>query len=127
MSDSTSDSETQSSLNYVPYVDRPEWSDIVPIRQDDGPNPVVRIAYTERFSETFDYLRACMQTNELSNRALALTTDACRLNPANYTVWCYRRQLLDYLESNLNDEIEFIGQMIDNHPKNYQVSSHVQM
>ena len=31
---------------WVPYRERPEWSDTRGISQDEGPNPVARIAYT---------------------------------------------------------------------------------
>jgi protein farnesyltransferase/geranylgeranyltransferase type-1 subunit alpha len=119
--DSDNESEELSTHDELPYSHRPEWSNVVPIEQDDGPNAVVKIAYSDRFRETFDYIRACMQTNEMSERALELTTSACKLNPANYTVWCYRRQLLDHLKSDLNEELAFVGQMIKDNPKNYQV------
>lgn len=124
MSSSDSDTESESYSNQLPYSHRPEWSDVVPIEQDDGPNPVVKIAYSDRFRETYDYVRACMQSNEMSERTLELTKTACQLNPANYTVWCYRRQILDHLKSDLNEELTFIGQMIQENPKNYQVWEH---
>lgn len=121
MSNSSSDDESEGPSAQTPYSHRPEWSDVVPIEQDDGPNPIVRIAYSDLFRDTFNYIRACMQSNEMSERALELTKTACQLNPANYTVWCYRRKLLYHLESNLNEELTFVGQMIRDNQKNYQV------
>ena len=36
----------------VAYKDNPAWKDVQPIPQDDGPTPVVRIAYTEKCTVT---------------------------------------------------------------------------
>lgn len=70
------------------YSDDPEWSDIVPLSQDDGgPNPLAAIAYADEYSEAMSYLRAVMAKNEYSERVLHLTEDIIDMNPAHYTVW----------------------------------------
>lgn len=83
------------------------FGDVEPIPQDDGPEPVCSIAYSADFIEAHDILRALLKADERSERALQLTTICLKLNPANYTVWHYRRRCLIALSSSSsNDSIE---------------------
>lgn len=109
---------------WIFYRDRPEWKDVIPIPQDDGKHPVVRIAYSEQFKDVFDYFRAVLKSNERSERVLELVTDAVSINTSNYTVWHFRRALLKDLGKDPRDELTYIQKVIEDNPKNYQVWHH---
>lgn len=119
-----SDSSDDDFIVETPYSQRPEWSDIKPIFHDDETNDIVRIAYTDSFKDVFDYFRAILKLNEKSERAFQLSKDAALLNPANYTVWYYRRILIKELNFDLREELDFITNVIRSNPKNYQVWQH---
>ncbi|XP_008550711.2 protein farnesyltransferase/geranylgeranyltransferase type-1 subunit alpha [Microplitis demolitor] len=106
------------------YKDKDEWKDVTPIPQDDGSHPVVAIAYSDKFRDAYDYFRAVLKSGEKSERALVLTADCLWLNPANYTVWQYRRDILKELGKDLYEELKYIDSMIEVNSKNYQVWHH---
>ncbi|KAB7506782.1 Protein farnesyltransferase/geranylgeranyltransferase type-1 subunit alpha [Armadillidium nasatum] len=119
-----SDNSSSAEEEYIFYRDRPDWKDLTPIPQDDGPHPVVKIAYTDAFQDVYDYFRAIVARGELSERALLLTEDAIQMNAANYTVWQYRRKIIKHINYDLKKEIDFCREMIEINPKNYQVWHH---
>ncbi|KAI9196118.1 hypothetical protein LWI28_021168 [Acer negundo] len=108
----------------LPMSRRPEWSDVTPLPQDDGPDPVVPIDYKQDFTETMDYFRALYRAQERSPRALSLTQEAIRFNPGNYTVWHFRRQILESLDADLHEELDFVERIAKSNSKNYQIWHH---
>lgn len=102
----------------------PELKDLEPVRQDDGPEPVVAIDYTPDYVEASDYFRAILKANEFSERGLALAAEVIRLNPAHYTAWNYRRACLLHLKKDLVSELVFLRNTALRTPKNYQLWNH---
>mmetsp|Transcript_4427 Transcript_4427/g.5123 ORF Transcript_4427/g.5123 Transcript_4427/m.5123 type:complete len:327 (+) Transcript_4427:122-1102(+) len=103
------------------------FTDLNPIPQDDGPFPVCKIAYDSDFVTAHDYLRAVLKTDERSERTLKLTGLCLRLNPANYTVWHFRRLCLKELgmtEERVQYDLTLAAELGGSNPKNYQIAFH---
>ncbi|KAL3798067.1 hypothetical protein HJC23_012358, partial [Cyclotella cryptica] len=111
------------------------FPDITPIPQNEGKEPpVCSISYAPEFVQAHDYLRALLRSDERSQRALDLTTACLEMNPANYTVWHYRRRILTTLhgggvggemdEEVIDKDLEFADTLGGTNPKNYQLWYH---
>jgi protein farnesyltransferase/geranylgeranyltransferase type-1 subunit alpha len=100
------------------------FEDITRLAQDDGPHPVCVIAYSADFETAHDYLRAVLKNNEKTERTLELTRICLNFNPANYTVWHYRREILKELASELQTELAWSAALGGSNPKNYQLWHH---
>lgn len=82
-------------------------------------------------TKAMDLFRALKQMRpngvEASERALALTEHLIYLNPANYSVWQYRAQVLlemaasDASHQRLRDELDFMDEFAQGNMKNYQI------
>jgi protein farnesyltransferase/geranylgeranyltransferase type-1 subunit alpha len=101
-----------------------DWTDVIPIQQDDGPHPIVPIAYTAEFKQLMGLFRAVVFSGERSKRVLRLTEDLLELNAANYTVWQYRRDCLKETAADLMKEVKYMDDFADENPKNYQIWFH---
>lgn len=100
------------------------WTDIQPIPQDDGPDPLVPIMYSEQYRTAMDYFRAVSASGEKSERVLELTETIIRMNPAHYTVWRYRMATLLVLDKDLEVELELMNEFARENLKSYQVWHH---
>ncbi len=137
--------------------DIPEvFADLTPIPQNDGPDRVCTIDYPSAFTLAYNYMRAVWAAKERSGmyglrcslrlflfcfslimflltlyfleRALKLTATCLKFNPANYTVWNFRRQCLQFLgltseKGAIQKDLDLAAALGGSNPKNYQVST----
>ncbi|KAK2956234.1 putative Protein farnesyltransferase/geranylgeranyltransferase type-1 subunit alpha [Blattamonas nauphoetae] len=111
---------------YIPLSQRDEWKDLTPTPLDDGPTPVCAIEYSVEYSDLMGYFRTICKQQEASERALWLTENALKFSPSNYTLWSYRRFVLEQLNSDCRSEFEFLKKMTLRSSKNYQLWFHRQ-
>lgn len=68
-----------------------------------------------------------MAAKEYSPRTLRLTALVIALNPAHYTVWLYRFQIIKALELPVLSEITWLNEVALDNLKNYQIWHHRQL
>ncbi|CAM9831543.1 unnamed protein product [Pylaiella littoralis] len=100
------------------------FEDVTPVPQDDGPDPVVSIAYKHNYTVAGDYLRAFQASGETSKRALSITRLVLEYNPSHYTAWWFRRRCLFALRMDLASELDEVEDVAGDNPKNYQYWYH---
>ncbi|KAI0187134.1 prenyltransferase alpha subunit [Astrocystis sublimbata] len=103
------------------YENDPEWDDVVPIPQDEPEGALAAIAYAEDYAEAMGYLRAVMAVKEHTPRCLRLTEHIIDMNPAHYTVWLYRFDIVKVLGIPIADELEWLNELSLEHLKNFQI------
>ena len=111
----------------------PLFEGVEPLAQDEGPEPVVRIAYANDFVVVMGYFRRMLVDGEFSARSLKLSAAVIEHNAANYTAWQYRRQCLarmhadstaDARASAWREELAYCTDVTLGNMKNYQVWFH---
>ncbi|KAJ3219114.1 hypothetical protein HK099_004808 [Clydaea vesicula] len=87
---------------------------------------VAPIAYPADYKKAMDIFRTITTTNEQSKRTLYLTEFIIRLNPAHYTIWKFRENLVKKGVTEINEELNFTEALGKLHPKSYQIWHHRQ-
>ncbi|KAK4406638.1 protein farnesyltransferase/geranylgeranyltransferase type-1 subunit alpha, partial [Sesamum angolense] len=126
----------------IPMSQRPEWADIRPVPQDDGPNPVVPITpmssakpwitsepYTWRMNDPhahFNSLKKSFFSIQGITLFLAVNvkTIGSSVDAYKAEVWQFRRLILDALNVDLHEELHFVDQITKDNSKNYQIWHH---
>ncbi|WFD06711.1 galactose-6-sulfurylase [Malassezia vespertilionis] len=119
--------------SYLPFDPSSRvWADLIPVSQDDGPQPLCPILYDPLYAQAMGLFRALKSASndgvEVSERALALTEHLIDLNPANYSIWQYRASILMQMAAEdpgvLRKELAFLNDFAVGNMKNYQIWQH---
>lgn len=116
------------------------YADLAPedVSREPG-EQVAEITYSKRLGVLMGIFRVLQVRKEVSARALAVTTELVRTNPAYYFVWDYRYEILKQIGNELFDykkvgftpnakhaprigeDGKFINEFTLENPKNYQI------
>ena len=92
---SSSDSEGE---DWIPYGEREEWKDVEPIKQDDGPQPVVSIAYSDKCKYSFAIGRSACSQMVFADRKPPIQKNCTRMIASKG----YITRMLSFPEKNIS-------------------------
>lgn len=96
------------------------WEDVNPIKAPENHLKVLNISYSHEYDEKMSLFRAVLESQELSERSLALATEIINIEPANITAWWMRMNIIEKVGFNADDEIDFTNRVLFKKPKVYQ-------
>lgn len=111
-----------------------DYEDVTPMSIETGlKDELCRIMYTDEYKQLMGWTRAMLSKNELTPRAIRLTSKLIDLAPAFYTIWNYRYNIFSHLLQDCPDkeswtakELDWLDEITLNNPKNYQIWSYRQ-
>ena len=56
-----------------------------------------------------NYFRAVVKSGETSDRVFRMTKKVIDHLPSNYNVWCVRRECINQLKINTEDELQYLN------------------
>ncbi|KAJ6247165.1 protein farnesyltransferase/geranylgeranyltransferase type-1 subunit alpha [Anaeramoeba flamelloides] len=115
---------SDSDYDWTPYSKRPEWKGVEPIPQNNNEPMICPIDYSREFKEIMEYFRFVLENNEISERTFELTFEVISYVPGHYSAWWYRRILIEKLNKDLMEEMEFLKKYVFGVQKNYQLWQH---
>lgn len=103
-----------------------EFADVSHTVMDDG--KILSLQAPDEFRHVFSLLYALNERDEMSLRALKLTSRAIKLNASNPSAWMFRHRLVKVLSAEnasiWESELGFTATILQNSRKNYQVWQH---
>lgn len=114
-----------------------DYENVVPMSiETELKDELCQIMYTDEYKLLMGIVRSMLSANELSPRAMRLTSKVIDIAPAFYTVWNYRYNVFVHIMGKVTDdqekkmwcktELDWLDEVTLNNPKNYQIWSYRQ-
>lgn len=103
------------------------YDDITPLKLNEEQPQLCQILYNDEYKQVMGILLALLQKEEYSERALNLTQQGIEILASHYTIWNYRYNIIQKLNKNLLEELDWCELISLDNEKNYQIWNYRQL